>query len=103
MKRIQEIASKDPETEFYGHLSLAEYLAASGKRGDAIQLIASLPADAKNEGMNFISLKARLELVRLKIGLRPSAELRRELSSIRSEARHAGFGLLVQQVKMLSI
>jgi serine/threonine protein kinase/tetratricopeptide (TPR) repeat protein len=103
VKRIQEIASKDPETEFYGRLSSAEYLAASGKRDDAIQLIASLPADAKNAGMNFISLKARLELVRLKIGLRPSAELSRELSSIRNEARHAGFGLLVQQVKILSI
>jgi serine/threonine protein kinase/tetratricopeptide (TPR) repeat protein len=103
VKRIQEIASKDPETQFYGRLSLAEYLGGSGKRDEAIQLIASLPADAKNAGMNFIALKARLELVRLKTEPRPSAELSKELSSIQAEARRFGFGLLIQQAKSLRL
>jgi serine/threonine protein kinase/tetratricopeptide (TPR) repeat protein len=103
LQRIQEIASKDPETEFEGRLSVAEYLAATGKRDEAIQRLASLPSEAKNAGMNFISLKARLELVRFKIGQRPPTELRSELSSIQAEARHAGFGLLIQQAKSLRI
>ena len=103
VQRIQEIASKDPETEFDGRLSVADYLAATGKHDEAIQRLASLPSEAKNAGMNFISLKARLELVRFKIGQRPPAELRSELSSIQTEARHAGFGLLVQQAKSLRI
>ena len=103
VERIQEIASKDPETEFDGRLSVAEYLAASGKRDEAIQLIGSLPADAKNEGMNFISLRARLELVRLKIKLHSPAEFSKELSSIQSEAQRAGFGLLVQQAKSIRL
>jgi len=103
VQRIQEIASKDPETDFDGRLSIAEYLAATGKRDQAIQLLASLPSEAKNAGMNFISLKARLELVRLKIGQRPTVELGKELSSIQAEARRARFGLLVQQAKTLRL
>src|SRR5580658_161371 len=103
VQRIQEIASKDPGTEFDGRLSVAEYLAAIGKHDEAIQRLASLPSEAKNAGMNFISLKARLELVRFKIGQRPPAELRKELSSIEAEARRAGFGLLVQQAKSVRV
>jgi serine/threonine protein kinase/tetratricopeptide (TPR) repeat protein len=97
VQRIQEIASKDPETGFSGRLSIAEYLAATGKRDQAIQLLASVPTEAKNAGMNFISLKVRIELVRLKTGVQPPAELSEELSSIQAEARRSGFGLLVQQ------
>jgi hypothetical protein len=41
--------------------------------------------------------------VRFKIGQRPPTELRSELSSIQAEARHAGFGLLIQQAKSLRI
>ncbi len=102
-QRIKEIASKDPETEFNARLSTAEYLRAIGKREEAIQRVTSLPGEAKNAGMNFISLRARLELVRLKIGQRPRAELSKELSSIQTEAQHAGFGLLVQQAKNIRL
>jgi tetratricopeptide (TPR) repeat protein len=99
--RIQEIASKDPETEFDSRLSVAEYLSATGKHEEAIQLLAPLPMEAKNAGMNYISLKARLALVRFRIGLRPPAVLKKELSSIQAEARQAGFGLLVHQATRL--
>ena len=99
VQRIQDIASKDPETGFEGRLSVAEYLGAIGKRDEAIQRLASLPLEAKNAGMNFISLKARLTLVRLRTEQQPSAALGKELSSIQAEARHAGFGLLLQQAK----
>lgn len=103
VRRIQEIASKDPETEFDGRLSIAEYLSATGKRDEAIQLLASLPIEARNAGMNFISLKARLELLRFKIGQRPPAELRKELSAIQAEARRAGFGLLIREANSLRL
>jgi serine/threonine protein kinase/tetratricopeptide (TPR) repeat protein len=103
VQRLHEIASKDPETDFEGDLSVAEYLAATGKRDEAIQLLASLPSEAKNAGMNFLSLNARLELVRLQIGRHSRAELRKELSSIEAEARHAGFNLLVHQAKNLRL
>jgi len=53
--------------------------------------------------MNFVSLKARLALVRLKIGQRPPVELRKELASIQAEAQHAGFGLLIQQARSLRL
>jgi len=101
VQRIQEIASKDPETDFDGRLSVAEYLAAIGKRDEAIRYLAALPGEAKTAGMNFISLKARLALVRFRIGHGSLAELNRELLSIQSEARRAGFGLLLQQAKSL--
>ena len=103
VQRIQDIGTKDPGTDFDGRLSVSEYLAATGKRDEAIQRLASLPAQARNEGMNFISLKARLALVRFKIGQSPHGELKKELSSIRDEAKHAGFGLLVQQAKSLRL
>jgi eukaryotic-like serine/threonine-protein kinase len=103
VQRIREIASKDPETEFEGRMSEAEYLSATGKRDGAIQRLASLPSDARNAGMNFISLKARLQLVRFKMGQSPPAELRKELSSIQAEAQRAGFGLLLQQAKNLRL
>jgi eukaryotic-like serine/threonine-protein kinase len=103
VERIQKIASKDPETDFDGRLSIAAYLTAVGKRDEAIQLLTPLPLEARNLGMNFVSLKARLELVRLQIGRRPPVELAKELSSIRNEAQRAGFGLLLEQAKSLRI
>ena len=103
VQRIQEIASKDPGTDFEGRLSTAEYLAATEKREEAIQRLVPLPSDAKNAGMNFVSLKARLELVRFRIGQRPRAELSKELSAIQAQAGHAGFRLLVQQAKSIHI
>ena len=103
VQRMEEIASKDPETEFNSRLSIAEYLNALGKRDEALQRLASLPAEATNAGMNFVSLKARLALVRLKIGQRPPVELRKELASIQAEAQHAGFGLLIQQARSLRL
>jgi eukaryotic-like serine/threonine-protein kinase len=99
VRRIQEIASKDRESQFDGRLSDAEYLNAVGKREEAIRQIESVPADAKNAGMNFASLNARLTLVKIQVGLRPREELRKELSSIQVEAHHAGFGLLVQRAR----
>lgn len=103
MQRLREIASKDPETEFNGRLSVAEYLNAIGKRDEAIQGLASLPVDARSAGMNFVSLEARLALVRLQIGQRSPAELRGELAAIQAEAQRSGFGLLVQQGKNLRL
>ena len=103
VKRIQEIASKDQGTAFESRLSIAEYLAATGKRDEAIQLLASQPSDAKTAGMNYVSLKTRLELLRFKVGQQSSGELSKEFSSIQSEARHAGFGLLIQQAKRIRL
>jgi eukaryotic-like serine/threonine-protein kinase len=37
VQRIQEIASKDPETEFEGRLSVADYLSSTGNLDEAIQ------------------------------------------------------------------
>jgi serine/threonine protein kinase/tetratricopeptide (TPR) repeat protein len=97
VQRIREIASKDPETDFESRLSQAEYLNALGKRDEAIQAVSSLPAQAKNAGMNFISLRARLMLVKLQ--KQNNAEERNELASIQTEAQRAGFGLLLRQAK----
>lgn len=102
-KRMQEIGSKDQETAFDTRLSMAEYLNATGKHTEAIQQIASLPEEAKRAGLDFEALEARLELVRLQIGRRPAAELRRELTSIQSDAERAGFKLLVERVKAIKI
>ena len=99
VKRIQEIASKDPETEFNRRLSLAEYLSAVGKRDEAIQKIESLPAEAKSAGMNFLSLKARLALVQLQMGQGSTIQLRKETASIEAEAKRAGFDLLVREAR----
>ena len=89
VKRIQEIASKDPETDFNSRLSLAEYLKAVGRREEAIQKFTSLPAEAKSAGMNFLSLKARLVLVRLQIGRDSAVQLtkRSHFHSGRSQTR----------------
>jgi len=103
VQRIQEIGSKDPGTDFDGRLSMAEYLAATGKRDEAVQRLASLPGEAKNAGMNFISLRTRLALVRFKAGQSPRGELKKELSTVRDEAKRAGFGLLVQQAKSIHL
>jgi serine/threonine protein kinase/tetratricopeptide (TPR) repeat protein len=99
VKRMQEIASKDEETDFYNRLSTAEYLNAVGKGDEAIQKLAMLPDDAKKAGMNFNSLRARLELVRLRSAFRPASELRQELFSIKDEANRAGFRLLLDQAR----
>ncbi len=103
VKRIQEIASQDREIEFDNRLSIADYLNATGKRAEAIEQLDSLPADAKNAGMNFDSLRARLALVRFRVGLRPTIELRRELSSIQAEAGRAGFNLLIEWARGIRI
>ena len=103
VQRIEQIASTDPETKFDGRLSLAEYLAAIGKREEAIQQVAPVPSEAKGAGMNFLSLQARLELVQLTNGRRPAIALRKELSAIQAEARRAGFGLLLQKSKRIQI
>jgi hypothetical protein len=104
VQRIREIASKDQETEFNARLSLAEYLNAMGKRNEAINDLASLPTEAKSAGMNFLSLKARLAIlkIQMQIGDHP-LESRRELVLIRSDAQHAGFGLLLKQTKDLRL
>jgi serine/threonine protein kinase/tetratricopeptide (TPR) repeat protein len=102
-KRIQEIASKDPETEFNSRLSLAEYLSATGQRDEAIQRVASLPAEAKRAGMNFLSLKARLKLVQLQLGQGSPDQLRKETASIEAEAKRAGFDLLVRQARTIRL
>jgi len=101
VKRIQEIASKDPETDFNSRLSLAQYLSAMGKRDEAIQKIGSLPAEAKGAGMNFLSLKARLALAQLKSGTASTIQLRKETVAIEGEAKRAGFYLLVRGVKRI--
>lgn len=99
VKRIQEIASKDPETNFNSRLSLAEYLKAVGRREEAIQKVTSLPAEAKSAGMNFLSLKARLVLLKLRIGSDSAVQLRKEAASIQTEAKRAGFDLLVREAR----
>jgi tetratricopeptide (TPR) repeat protein len=96
-KRMQEIGSKDPETAFNNRLSLAEYLKTIGKRDEAILKVQSLAAEAKSAGMNFLSLKARLALVQLQIGKVPASQLRKETSSVQTEAKRAGFNLLVRE------
>ena len=105
VQRIQEIASKDQETEFNARLSVAEYLNALGKHDEAINVVASLPTEAKNAGMNFLSLEARLAILKIQIQTRgrPIAQLRKEVTSIKTDARHAGFGLLVKQAQSLSL
>ncbi len=94
--RIRDLASKDLEISFENRLSLADYLHATNNDQQAIEQIASLPQEAKNAGMNFVSLRARLALVRLR-GRNPRVELRKELSAIRADAKRAGFLLLLKQ------
>ena len=99
VKRMEEISSKNRDTAFDNRLSIGEYLAATGKRTEAIQQIASLPAEAKRMGLNFTSLRARLMLVKLRAGERPRSELTKELASIRSEAVRAGFNILAERAR----
>jgi eukaryotic-like serine/threonine-protein kinase len=102
-KRIQDIASKDSETGFNSRLSLAEYVDALGNREEAIQRLELLPAEAKSAGMNFISLKARLALVRLQIGKVPVVQLRKETAAIQTDAKLAGFDLLIREAKSIHL
>jgi serine/threonine protein kinase/tetratricopeptide (TPR) repeat protein len=103
VKRIQEIASKDPETEFNSRLSLAWYLSAIGKRDEAVRGLQSLPAEARSAGMNFLSLKARLMLVQLRIGEGSTIQLRKETESIEADAKRAGFDLLVREARRIRL
>lgn len=103
VKRMQEIGTKDKETSFDSRLSVAEYLNATGKKSEAIRELASLPEEAKTAGLNFAALKTRLELVKLQVGQRSPADLRREISSIQAEASRAGFKLLVRQAKNIRL
>ena len=101
VKRIQEIASTDHDVAFHNRLSIAEYLEALGKRSEALRQLESLPEEAKSSGRNFVSLEARLALVKLQHGHRPPVELRKELSSIQAEANRAGFKLLSARVRRI--
>ena len=103
VQRIQPFTSKDPETNFEKRLSVAEYLAAIKKPDEAIPLLKTLPSEAQSAGMHFIALESRLELVSLQAKQNPAPELRKELASIRSDARRAGFGLLLQKASKLRI
>lgn len=98
VSRIQEIKSSDREVYFQNRLSIAEYLRATGKRSEAIQQLESVPSDAKKSGFILVSLEARFALATLRTGLRPDAELRQELSSIREQANQIGFKLLAEKV-----
>ena len=96
--RIRKIASQDPDTSFENRMSLAEYLAATGQKDDALQQIRTLPADAKQHGRNFAELEAELLLLKLETGNRISPEARTQrLSSIRKRAERAGFKLLASR------
>jgi len=101
VKRIQEIASKDRDTAFENRISIAEYLNAIGQRDDAIRQLQTLPSEARSSGRTFASLEGRLALVKLQAGLRRTAEVRRELSSIQAEANRAGFKLLAEKAARL--
>jgi len=100
VRRIQEIASKDRDVMFGNRLSIAEYLDAIGKHEEAIQELQLLPAEAKAAGRNFVSLQARLALVKLREKELSASELRKELSSIRTEAMRAGFRLLAERATL---
>ena len=96
--RIRKTPSQDPDTNFEGRMSLAEYLAATGHVADAVQEIRTLPAEAKQHGSNFADLEA--ELLLLKLGAEnhtPSATHAQVLASIRKRAERAGFKLLTSR------
>jgi tetratricopeptide (TPR) repeat protein len=101
--RIREIASADRDVTFDSRLSIAEYFSALGKYSDALQLLQSLPSEAKSAGDNFMSLQARMALVKIQVGRRPPSELRKELSSIEAEAKRAGFKLLIQRANRIRL
>jgi tetratricopeptide (TPR) repeat protein len=96
--RIRKIASEDPDTNFENRMSLAEYLAATGHKTEALEQIRTLPADAKQHGRNFAELEAELLLLKLETDQRTSLASRTQaLSSIRKRAERAGFKLLISQ------
>jgi tetratricopeptide (TPR) repeat protein len=103
VEQIQPLASKDPETNFESRLSIAEFLGATKKTDDAIQLLKSLPSEAQRAGMHFIALESRLEMVKLRTKKAPGSKPGKELDSIRSEARQAGFGLLLEKANKVGI
>ncbi|HVO80851.1 MAG TPA: protein kinase [Terriglobales bacterium] len=103
VKRIQEIATTDPDVAFDNRLSMADYFSASGEYSEALQQLQSLPSEARKAGRNFTSLQARVALVKLQAGRRPAPELRKELSSIEAEARRAGFSLLIQRANRIRL
>src|SRR5580692_5714010 len=93
--RIRKIASQDPDASFENRMSLAEYLAATGHKAEAVEQIRTLPADAKQHGRNFVELEAELLLLKLQSDDRASSASRTQtLSSIRKRAERAGFKLL---------
>jgi hypothetical protein len=76
-------------------MSLAEYLAATGHKAEAVEQIRTLPADAKQHGRNFVELEADLLLLTLQTdGHISTASRTQALSSIRKRAERAGFKLL---------
>jgi tetratricopeptide (TPR) repeat protein len=96
--RIRKIASQDPDTSFENRMSLAEYLAATGHKAEALAQIRTLPEDAKQHGRNFAELEAELLLLKLQTDSHtPTAARTQALSSIRKRAEQAGFKLLVSQ------
>jgi tetratricopeptide (TPR) repeat protein len=96
--RIRKIASEDPDTNFENRMSLAEYLAATGHKTEALEQIRTLPADAKQHGRNFAELEAELLLLKLQTDNHTSLASRTQaLSSIRKRAERAGFKLLISQ------
>jgi len=93
--RIRKIASQDPDASFENRMSLAEYLAATGHKAEAVEQIRTLPADAKQHGRNFVELEADLLLLTLQTdGHISTASRTQALSSIRKRAERAGFKLL---------
>jgi serine/threonine protein kinase/tetratricopeptide (TPR) repeat protein len=96
--RIRKIASQDPDTSFENRMSLAEYLAALGHKADAVQQIRTLPAEAKQQGSNFVELEAELLLLKLEADHHTSSASRiQALASIRKRAQRAGFKLPVSR------
>ncbi len=99
VERIQKIASSDRDTMFNSRLSIAQYLAATGKSVEALQQLQPLPAQAEAAGRHFIALDARLLLARMRRQTSPHSELETEMAAIRSAARRSGFGLLVAKTE----
>jgi tetratricopeptide (TPR) repeat protein/TolB-like protein len=96
--RIRKIASQDPDTSFENRMSLAEYLAATGHKADAVQQIRTLPADAKQHGRNFEELEAELLLWKFQADNHVSPASRAQaLASVRKRAEQAGFRLLTSR------
>jgi hypothetical protein len=96
--RIRKIGSQNPDTSFDNRMSLAEYLAATGHKADAVQQIRTLPLDEKQHGRNFEELEAELLLLKLQSDNHDSPASRTQtLSAIRKRAERAGFKLLISR------